>query len=542
MILGAESNLGDVQLQLGEGAILTLDVTQAASKSIVLMAGQNQTGHLVLTGDVNSDVDLTVIQVSSVGLSGGINVADGTSLKLTTAQANGQTITGTGDSTVIISGDVLEGASVDLQGIEQAISFADANEPTPTIAVATDATLDLTAAQATGKSITGSGDVRVHGLNADTNLDDVSVATLTVVFDASADISAQTAKSTVDAYELSDGVTVNFSAEQIDGITVTVNGVEGNGVAVLEGDVALGTVDLRNVESVLTLGTDLTVVVEEGATLQITGEQADYLSSQGYTITGGGTVEVTTAAVSASLDLTGILTSQMMVNQNGITLDEGATLKVNANNFSMAVSKDGEVATVQIAGDVADNTQTNLTFIASGISVDLLGTGSENEPMQLGQGAQLFARTEQLAGKSVQGDGTIVLSGDASAGLILSDIAVSLNVSNVIGLSLTGDAASTLPNYASRRSLTVTFAQVSNSEYDAGQADVEIFKIADTLDAQLQGLTAHKIFAIVDDNVTFTGNFGAAEVSVDEERVLTTSAGIASGVTIGGGGLAQHLW
>ena len=109
-----------------------------------------------------------------------------------------------------------------------------------------------------------------------------------------------------------------------------------------------------------------------------------------------------------------------------------------------------------------------------------------------------------------------------------------MDVTNVTGLSLSGNTASTLPSYASTRTLTVTFDQVNNAQYDAGQADVEIFKIADTLNAQLQGLTAHKITAIVDDSVTFTGNFGNAEVSVDEDRVLTTSAGTASGVTIGG--------
>jgi hypothetical protein len=533
MTLGGGTDLGEVQLQLGDGATLTMDVTQAASKSIVLMAGQGQMGHLVLKADVYSgEVDLTTIQVSSLDFDGGITVGNSATLKLTADQADGQTIRGSAPSTVIISGDVLQGTSVDLRGIEHELSFADAIEgQMPTLAVAKDATLDLRAAQATGKSITGLGTVRVHGLNSDTQLDGVDVDHVTVVFDASDDVSSFTVSNKVEAFELNNGAVVLFNAAQMNGISVT-----GDGQAALGGDITTGTVDWLNLSSNLNFGQDGTIRVDLGATLKITAAQADYLSTQGYTITGEGTVEVTTAAVENNLDLTSILTKVLVVNSQEITMADGAIFKINASNYNLSVLKDGTVATVQIAGDVAQNTNLDLRTIDPGIAVDLLGTGTGNEHthMQLGSGANLYARAEQLAGESVQGAGTIVVSGDASAGLILSDIAVNLDVSGVTGLSLTVAPVSILPDYQVTRTLTLSYAQVTGATYDAGQADVVIKFIEATQNADLSGLSADKITSIVDDNVTFIGNFGDAEVSVDVTKVLTTSAAIASGVAIGG--------
>jgi hypothetical protein len=441
---------------------------------------------------------------------------------------------------VIISGDVLQGASVDLRGIEQVLSFADADEQLPTLDVASGATLDLTAAQASGKSITGLGSVRVHGLNADTNLDGVQAANLTVVFDANADISARTLPVGVDAYELSDHVEVTFDVGHLEGINITVNGPLGNGAAVLNGNITSGTFDWRNLPSNLNFGEDKTIEVAFGAILKITAAQADTLSEAGFTITGAGTVEVTTVTVLESLDLSGILTDSLLVTNNAIILANEATLKVNNRNFDMPVSKQGATATVEIAGDVANNESLDLTVIPTGIAVDLLGAASAN--MQLGEGAYLYARVEQLVGEVVQGAGTIVLSGNAAAGLDLSDIEVNLDVSGVTGLNLTDSPVTLLPNYASTQTLhtlTLSYAQVTGQTYGAGPfADVVIKAIAPNAEtssaADLQGLTAHKITAIVDSDVTFTGNLGNAEVSVNDNKVLTTTAAIATGKVISG--------
>jgi hypothetical protein len=514
-----DTDLGTLAVTLETGAIFGLTADQADLRDI------SGPGTAEVNGDITGDnavVDLTHIEATLSFLdeaeeTATIEVGAEKTLVLNAYQASGQSITGAGS--VQIADDV----TVDVVDFTTIIASLDFTEDG--LDVAEGATLELTATQASGSTITGGlGDVRVHGLQNNTDLSLVN-ANVRVVFDENTDISLQSANGYVDAYDVTD-YEVTFSTDQLNNATVY-----GDGSVVLVGESINVALDLRDVSPEIYLDSAEFAVGANGS-LQITGTQANFFFTEGYTITGGGTVEVTTADPSGDLNLSGILTSGLVVNDDTIALEDGATLTVNASNFDMAVSKDGDTATVEIIGDLAATTSLDLTGIADGIAVDLLGT--DLDAMQLGDGAQLMARAEQLAGESVEGTGTIVLTGDASAGLILSAISVNLDVSGVTGLSLTGEFASTLPQYAVTRTLTLSYAQAPVENYNAGLADVVIKSIDSATNADLTFITANSITAMVDSSVNFTGDFGSAEVSVDDGEVLTTTAAIASGVTISG--------
>ncbi|MBI1240322.1 MAG: hypothetical protein GC195_01645, partial [Nostoc sp. RI_552] len=312
---------GTNTLILETGATLTLTAAQASGAAI---AGQ---GTVVLTGPGNElTADLSNINVSEVRLAvdGALNVTAATlagtltfdvnatgNLTLTAAQASDRSITNAGQVTITgLGSDEVDLGGITGTGIATAnlapgsVTLAgDTNLGNVAVTVA-DQTLTLSAAQAGGKSITGTGAVTVTGLTATTDLSGVGAGlNVTATVTAATDISGNNNLGTVDTFQVDAG-TLTLTAAQAGGKSIT-----GTGAVTVTGLTAitdLSGVDAGlNVTATVTAATDISGNNNLGTvdtfgvgtqTLTLTAAQAS-----GKSITGTGAVTVT--GLTATTDL-----------------------------------------------------------------------------------------------------------------------------------------------------------------------------------------------------------------------------------------------
>ncbi|MDH6082324.1 Ig-like domain-containing protein [Umezakia ovalisporum] len=404
---------GTNTLILETGATLTLTAAQASGAAI---AGQ---GTVVLTGPGNElTADLSNINVSEVTLAvdGALNVTAATlagtltfdvnatgNLTLTAAQASDRSITNAGQVTITgLGSDEVDLGGITGTGIATAnlapgfVTLAgDTNLGNVAVTVA-DQTLTLTAAQASGKSITGTGAVTVTGLTATTDLSGVGAGlNVTATVTAATNISGNNNLGTVDSFQVDAG-TLTLSAAQAGGKSIT-----GTGAVTVTGLTA--TTDLSgvgaglNVTATVTAATDIsgnnnlgtvdTFQVNAGQTLTLSAVQASAKS-----ITGTGALTVT--GFTASTDLSGVgaglnnvtvivktvedLTNLDISGVDVFEVEPRQTLTLTAAQANgRTITGDGTVRIVELV----DFPTPNLSQIAGTVTVILDGTAiSINTP------------------------------------------------------------------------------------------------------------------------------------------------------------------
>ncbi|MDH6086791.1 Ig-like domain-containing protein [Umezakia ovalisporum] len=436
---------GTNTLILETGATLTLTAAQASGAAI---AGQ---GTVVLTGPGNElTADLSNINVSEVTLAvdGALNVTAATlagtltfdvnatgNLTLTAAQASDRSITNAGQVTITgLGSDEVDLGGITGTGIATAnlapgsVTLAgDTNLGNVAVTVA-DQTLTLSAAQAGGKSITGTGAVTVTGLTATTDLSGVGAGlNVTATVTAATDISGNNNLGTVDSFQVDAG-TLTLTAAQAGGKSIT-----GTGAVTVTGLTA--TTDLSGVDAGLNVTATVTAVTDISANNNLgtvdtfgVGTQSLTLTAaqaSGKSITGTGAVTVTgltattdLSGVGAGLNVTATVTAATDIsgNNNLVTVD---TFQVDAGTLTLTAAQAGGksitgTGALTVTGFTAS---TDLSGVGAGLNnvtvivktvedltnLDISGVDVfEVEPRQT-----LTLTAAQANGRTITGDGTV---------------------------------------------------------------------------------------------------------------------------------------
>ena len=420
----------------------------------------------------------------------------------------------------------LEGDAYDLTNLSEAAVLA--WQALGAIEVATDATVTLTAAQATDQSLTaeGAGSLVVTGLDGTAfDFSNVSVADGTGVIQlAAANVTANSATNF-------GGLSVAVDA----GETLTASGAQLSGKAV-SGD---GSVVITAFEATLDANyaglNAATVTASQSGTITFTGtlggvalSQADgaalTLSAEtanGATInTASGTSSVTVTAVESVLD----------ADFSGLTAStvsgEVTTAAAAAQTF---IGELGGMA-LEVAGD-------GIFRIDSGVS---LATAS----VDIGAGAEFQATTAQLAAlgaADITGAGTLLVT-DFAADTDLSAAPEAPNLVARVGTSVDVTANINLGKVDGYRTatgaeLTATAAQINGVDV-TGTGSLAISGLFDFPAADLSGVasTLAQATAAVSANLNFTGTLGDVQVALSENAELTLSGASADGATITGAG------
>jgi len=502
--LPVATDLGDVVVAVASGGVLTLAAGQADGAAIggagaVIVTGLAAATDLsgvdpagTLTATVAQTVDIS--DNANLGTVEAFQVADGKTLTLSAAQADGTPITGAGKVAVTDLG----GAAVDLSKVAVGGSrtidvtadttlHADTNLDAFSVTVAAGFELTLTAAQAAGKAIGGAGDVTVTGLGAAT----VDLSTITATGDLVAHVggSATLAAGTkLGGFDVAvDAGTLTLTAAQADGLAVSGAG------AVTVTNLGLTAVDLSGVtvdgakslivESSLTLasGTDLgdfAVAVAAGQTLQLTAAQ-----TAGIAIGGAGNVTVTGLAADTDLsdvDPAGTLTARVALSADisgnadlgtveAFAVASGQTLTLAAAQADgTAISGAGNVTVKGLSAttDLSDLAATGtviatVTANADITANDTLGVVDEFQVT----GATLTLTAAQADGQAVTGAGNVTITGLGTAAVDLSAIAATGTVTAAIVGSIELAAATDLGG------VTITVAAGNTLTLSAAQAD-----------------------------------------------------------------------
>ncbi|MDC8443662.1 hypothetical protein JJO83_13310 [Halomonas aquamarina] len=276
-------------------------------------------------------------------------------------------------------------AEVRISGNGEVSSSTLANFGTASFVVGADATLLLRAAQAEGRVVTGEGNVTVSvdGDNTDVDLSNIEMgADSDVVLAVDSAAAAYTGRvdldlrdnATLDSatkYDVATNTFLFLTAEQASGRTL--EGVDASSVINVTGGEAGVAYDFSDLADDLTL--DLTAVAGD-ITLPVSLED-------------GQTVYVTAAQISGQ----------------EISVEDGATLNV----MDLHLTPDADLSGLTGAGDI--NAHFDLSDYASD-EINFTGQLSENVNVVIGHGTNLRADLDTMAGYTVSGDGTLVLTSD----------------------------------------------------------------------------------------------------------------------------------
>ncbi|WP_454436246.1 Ig-like domain-containing protein [Thauera mechernichensis] len=408
-----------------------------------------------LSGLVNTGGKLATVSADTTFSSGRLAsgftltiVGGDTTLTTTPDALNGARVLGTGEVVLsgVASGDDLSnilvtGAKQVL--VAQSADFTNVNLGAFSLEVADAAVLILSAAQASGRLIGGEGGVYVTALGASTDLSGVSAAgvkTATVASDL-----VFTGKLGGFALGIAASATLTVSAARLDGKVVT-----GTGNLVVTGLTSGASPDLSKVASTGTkllqidgnveLATDFavpsgfTLAVSAGSGLTAT---ADQLS--GLTVTGAGSVTV--KGLSATADLDGIVVTgaRLVEVLESVTFSgslgdgfqfvvaEGATLKTSAETLdNVFVFGAGNVTLTGVDASV----DLSRLLVSGSRSIEVTGTsnltGAElaDFSITLVGGAVLTLSADQVTGRTIDGEGTLKITGLGS--LSIDDLEASI--------------------------------------------------------------------------------------------------------------------
>jgi len=438
-------NLGTALVTVSAGRTMTVSADIASAHTITgsVAEGVDSGGSIVITGLGEAPVDLSLV-TAGAGVSGDTPIPAGTftttistgtvyldpATKLGTLaltidgaettvgfsvdQADGRVIGGSG--TAEIHGDITgDNTLVDLTQVGAAISFNDAGEPSPTIAVDAQHTLVLNASQASGQLITGGGTVQIaDNVTADTvNLKTIS-ATLNF---------------TANGLDVANGATLQLTADQASGQTIS-----GAGTLSIEG--LTETTDLSKIGKSISSG--LTGVLN-------TDSWTKFYRSTGTVATSADALTIAANSdqyVNYYVDpgLEGDFTFHYSLSKAG---SASAFMYVGGTYHAIS-STDGGAGTMTVHVGATDRVQVYLqanggsgTFVLDQISyaapngpldvnvavVDSVDVSANAhlasvDAYNIANGKTLTLNASEIAGRTISGAGTVVLKGDVAAGIV----------------------------------------------------------------------------------------------------------------------------
>ncbi|WP_288365919.1 Ig-like domain-containing protein [uncultured Marinobacter sp.] len=392
--LNTNTDLGSLLIGVNQGATLTLTAAQADAR---IISGEG--GVQITALEATPDADLSAITATG-NVEANFNAGTGTDVTFT-GQLGGAEVS-------VTSGNLsLEaGASTDAAGF----------------AVAEGASLTGSAAQLDGLTITGSGGVSVTDLAENTDLSGFADALdVTASVNQSLDLRSNPDLNAVDAYQVAAGATLNLTAAQANGLTIS-----GDGNLIISNLSETPDADLSgitaNTEVQVTSSVEFTgnagdpasvgFTVEEGRTLALDSGAVD-----GRTIEGSGTLAVTgTVAAdgngSAALDVSNLTV-------NGVDLT-GATLDPDISDLTLASSSvftllPEQAEQLTLTGNEGTNSLTidvSGLFAGGGTSADLavnVSTLGGDDTLRFNFGPGEDNRQLNLTGTINLGEGTNVL-------------------------------------------------------------------------------------------------------------------------------------
>ena len=150
----------------------------------------------------------------------------------------------------------------------------------------------------------------------------------------------------------------------------------------------------------------------------------------------------------------------------------------------------------------------------------------------------LITTAKIVDGKTITGDGAITLTaleGDAAADLSGITVTGTKTVNVADDVTFTGDLGSFAVTVDTGKTLTTTAAKAIGLTM-TGAGGVTLTALDADADADLSSITVSGTKTVnVADDVTFTGDLGSFAVTVDTGKTLTTTAAIATGITMTGG-------
>ena len=468
-VAGASSSLAVRGNQLGslnfngggtltvDGAMGTHDLEARASGVTLAFANSSVTSGSTVTLSVVQAANKTIAGPGSVDINGtavaantsfagianaliptGLSVASGIDFTLTAAQANGLEVVGSGR--VLLDGGAV-GANASLTSLA---STLDVGSTTGSFSVASGATFTLTAAQADGLTIAGAGTTNIAG-NVAANANFTLISTL-----------------------------LNIPGEVDAGATLTLTTALGNGRTLGgAGSIALVNnepTDTVNFRGLTTAGFSFTGSVTSGNTISINAVQA-----AGCAISGAGTVDilctsandtVTAGAISARLVVTALAGNDTVTagpGNDSIDGGEGAdTANFSSSLASATFSAPAATLSISSATDGNDSVTGVETFAFSGATVLVANTGgseiaSLNAALGLSASAKIYGNLE-INAASFANDETASASYAALVARIVPGSVVTANAAGMNANQL-GAVAGGSSAYVSISNLAITASE-----------------------------------------------------------------------------------
>jgi hypothetical protein len=483
----------------GEGSVVITDLADTLDANLsnitasttIELEGDSPAAELAFTGELNANTDVVFavdaddVELDITGATvpafnddenegplaeAQFTVDSGVMLILSEAQADGRTIDGGGAATVALDGDSsanLSNVSVDLTLALSADSTFDGQLPTGTVtvegafeldvtevtnalpefAVEAGATLTLTAAQASGLTVTGDGNVVITELEStlDADLNGIDAATTLVLTEnvtLEAAATLPTAAVTLEgAFTLDASALTEFDATSIEvptGATVVVDqsqvgnteglAITGAGdarVVIPEdmGGAAFSQADLSNITAATTIViSDASSTVFEGSfndaqavTIASTLEQ-DPDTDEVFDITDAQNLP-------ASIVLDGVNLQATAAQLDGLTVTGASSVTVVALDATPAADLSGIADTLPVTIDLGAAT-VEFTGEIGGVDLTVNGSGTLDvtgattfgaSSVTVGENLTLTLDGSQLTGTTIDGDGTVNLEGDVLA-------------------------------------------------------------------------------------------------------------------------------
>ena len=392
-VTGSIDITGNVHLGNVDKYTVSSGQTLVATADQVAGIAVDGEGRLTVNGTATGATGLSSLRADVVDITGAdltngsvtwMTVGTGDELRLTSAQANGQSIGAASKATAVITVSDLTG-STDLSGIANATATVNATVTgsiditgnvhlgkVDTYTVSSGFTLTALASQVTGLTVSGAGSLIVEALAAGTNLTNVNlVGLVTALVEDDISITENGTLGVVDTYTVSTSENpLTATADQVDGIAV-----DGDGSLTVIGT-AMGATDLSSLSAdvVDITGADLTngsvtwMTVAAGDELRLTSAQAT-----GQTI-------VTAADPSAVITVSGLATNVDLANIGNATATVNATVTGSIDiteNLSLGNVDSYTVSTGFLLTATAD--QMTGRIVTGGGSVKIIGVDGSTD-------------------------------------------------------------------------------------------------------------------------------------------------------------------
>jgi hypothetical protein len=452
---------------------LTATATQAATKTIT---GAGNVTLSALNADADADLSnitasgtLTVNVADDVTFTGdlgtfAVSVDSGKTLTTTAAKITGLAVTGSG--TVAISDLATMTGDLNVSGISATVDIDNA-------AIDSAKTLTATAAQATGKTITGAGSVTISALDATAAADLSSISASGTLAAAVSDDVTFTGNLGTFAVSVAASKTLTTTALKATGLSMSGSG--GVTLTALNADadadlsnIAVSGTKTANVADDVTftgnLGT-FAVTVDTTKTFTTTAAKAD-----GIAITGAGGVTLTALEGDLAADLSNITASGTLAAT--IDTDSGVTYTGDMGTFAVTLT-----STAAGAGDTLTVSAANAsgnTFTASTSNEAVIITGSSGDQTLSGT-----ANADTITGGA--GDDTItaglgadtIMISDDNGSDIINGFVVGTDLINFTGVTAAGSLAKVAKTNSGDISFTVDGTNTTVYVIDTDAEDLD---------------------------------------------------------------------